>query len=540
MIRIEFENDKTVETEAGKSILQISLENEIPHFHACGGHARCSTCRIAVLKGLENLPARNEREKKLAKTKGFEEEIRLACQTVPSSDIKIRRLVNDTEDMQSAVAEHGNTSGREAKLAVLFSDIRGYTSFSEKALPYDAVHILNRYFSKMGDSVRANRGFIDKYIGDGMMVLFGLNGETPYMAAFSAVKTAVSMVNSLNDLNRYLKKNFDTKFQIGIGIHYGNLIVGEIGHSSKKQFTAIGDSVNFASRIESYTKQAGVPILISDTVYHIMKNDIKIYGTYEAELKGKEGTHILHGVRGIRKQSSSNVCALFSEFIYEKISPLDAPSLLRMVFHDASTFNPVTGKGGFKGYIFDSRALSLPEHEALKKTAENLLRHRKEFEKERKMQISLPDLLYAACSAALQKCEGLELPSRYGRKEDDYCEGLSVPPDSKISYENLVDLFRAMNLSVQEMTALSGAHTLGKSNGRSFTDNPFAFDTDYFKNLLLSENEETEYGFLPTDYMLLKNAESRKWVIRYAFSRDLFFSDFSKAMLKLSLVGQTD
>ncbi|HMZ59151.1 MAG TPA: 2Fe-2S iron-sulfur cluster-binding protein, partial [Leptospiraceae bacterium] len=71
MIRIEFENDKTVETEAGKSILQISLENEIPHFHACGGHARCSTCRIAVLKGLENLPERNEREKKLAKTKGF-------------------------------------------------------------------------------------------------------------------------------------------------------------------------------------------------------------------------------------------------------------------------------------------------------------------------------------------------------------------------------------------------------------------------------------------------------------------------------------
>ncbi|HNF26957.1 MAG TPA: hypothetical protein PKV80_20955, partial [Leptospiraceae bacterium] len=61
-----------------------------------------------------------------------------------------------------------------------------------------------------------------------------------------------------------------------------------------------------------------------------------------------------------------------------------------------------------------------------------------------------------------------------------------------------------------------------------------------FKNLLLSENEETEYGFLPTDFMLLKNPESRKWVIRYAFDRNLFFSDFSKAMLKLSLVGQTD
>ncbi|HNI27441.1 MAG TPA: adenylate/guanylate cyclase domain-containing protein, partial [Leptospiraceae bacterium] len=478
-------------------------------------------------KGLENLPGRNEKEKKLAKAKGFEDEIRLACQTVPSSDIKIRRLVNDTEDMQSAVAEHGNTSGREAKLAVLFSDIRGYTSFSEKALPYDAVHILNRYFARMGDSVRANRGFIDKYIGDGMMVLFGLNGETPYMAASAAVRTAVSMVNSLNELNIYLKKNFDTKFQIGIGIHYGNLIVGEIGHSSKRQFTAIGDSVNFASRIESYTKQAGVPILVSESVYNIMKNDVKIYGSHKAELKGKEGTHILYGIRGIRKQNSSNVCSLFSEFIYDKISPLEAPSLFRMAFHDASTFNPETGKGGFRGYIFDLKALALPEHEAFRKTAENLLKYRKEFEEERKMRISLPDLLYGACSAALQKCEGPELPSRYGRKEADYCEGLSVPPDSKISYENLVGLFRAMNLSVQEMTALSGAHTLGKSNGKSFTDNPFVFDTDYFKNLLLSENEETEYGFLPTDFMLLKNPESRKWVIRYAFDRNLFFSDFS-------------
>ncbi|MDH5657022.1 MAG: adenylate/guanylate cyclase domain-containing protein, partial [Spirochaetia bacterium] len=269
MFEINYDNEKTVLTDStDKTILEISLEHGIPHMHICGGNARCSTCRVLVMDNPENLSNPGENEIKLAELKGFEKNIRLACQSRVKGNVTIRRLLHDENDVKIAVAESSGGSGKEKNIAVLFSDIRNFTSFSEKELPYDIIHILSRYFNAMGDAVINHHGYIDKYIGDGLMALFGLEDESETDTCFNAVSAALDMKKRLKNFNQYLKKNYETEFNIGIGIHFGPAVVGEMGHIKKHQLTAIGDSVNLASRIESATKKTQSELLVSENVFN--------------------------------------------------------------------------------------------------------------------------------------------------------------------------------------------------------------------------------------------------------------------------------
>lgn len=283
-------DDVEVRSSSNQTILDISLQNDIPHVHICGGKARCSTCRIIVLEGLNHCLPRNAKEAKLAGTKGFPAEVRLACQTKLNGSAKIRRLVFDELDSSEAIHEGKkglNISGTEVDAAVLFSDIRSFTSFSEKNLPYDIIHILNRYFNTIGTSIDANGGYIDKYMGDGIMVTFGLEERNEHPAIL-ALKSAKSMISALEEFNKYLKSHFDHEFQIGIGIHYGSVIVGNLGFQKKMEFTAIGDTVNTASRIESLNKKLRTKVLVSQEVYKFAKNEFKFSKGFRSAVKGKE------------------------------------------------------------------------------------------------------------------------------------------------------------------------------------------------------------------------------------------------------------
>lgn len=298
MPKIHFQNDKTFEEDdLSLSLLEIALKHKIPHMHICGGNARCSTCRVVIQQGLENVLPRNEIEKKLAENKGMEDNIRIACQTHIKGPVSLRRLVID--DMDADLTRHQqNKTGREQALAILFSDIRGFTDFSERHLPYDVIHILNRYFQEMGTAVFENHGYIDKYIGDGLMALFGTDDCNASNNCFNAISAAFQMVQSLDKVNQYLKQNFDESFNIGIGIHFGNVVLGNIGHKDKVQLTAIGDTVNVASRIEMETKHANTPILISDTMYDHIKGQVCVGKSLQTRLKGKRDLMTLYEVHG--------------------------------------------------------------------------------------------------------------------------------------------------------------------------------------------------------------------------------------------------
>jgi len=187
-----------------------------------------------------------------------------------------------------------NDGGHEIEATILFSDIRSFTSFSENSLPYDIVHILNRYFDTIGEKIDANNGYIDKYMGDGIMAIFGLDETSNENPAFQAVKAACDMAEALKKFNTYLQSHFDHEFRIGIGVHTGKVIVGNLGYRKKKEFTAIGDTVNTASRIESLNKETGSSILVSQQTFELVKKDFKWKNKYKSRVKGKTDPVIVY------------------------------------------------------------------------------------------------------------------------------------------------------------------------------------------------------------------------------------------------------
>jgi adenylate cyclase len=292
---------KAVEAGEDETILRVSLRAGIAHAHACGGNARCSTCRISIVEGLDHCTPRNEKEKELAERLRFGPDMRLACQTAVVGDVKLRRLVLDEEDVeltdQVGATATASAVGEEKRVAVLFSDIRGFTPFAEALPPYDVVHVLNRYFHEMGQVITRNGGRIDNYMGDGLMALFGL--ERPEGAATQAVRAGLEMIEAMGRLKPYLESIHGRSFEIGIGIHYGEVVVGAIGASSMKRVTAIGDAVNLASRIESANKQAATRLLISEETYTEVKDLARVGKTVRARLPGKSGEYTLYEIIGL-------------------------------------------------------------------------------------------------------------------------------------------------------------------------------------------------------------------------------------------------
>ena len=193
-------DNRDVEVADGETILTASVRAEIPHAHACGGKARCSTCRVLVLEGVEMCGPRTEREEKLAQQLHFGDNIRLACQTTAHGDLSIRRPVVDLA--LANLLELSQTServGKERRLAVLFADITRYTPFAESLLPYDVTHVLNRYFFLMAEVIQSHGGHVSDYIGDGLMALFGIHGDGDQAAR--AVRAGLGMFEALDELN---------------------------------------------------------------------------------------------------------------------------------------------------------------------------------------------------------------------------------------------------------------------------------------------------------------------------------------------------
>ena len=295
--QVNYLGEKSAEISPMQTILEASHANGIPHICECAGSARCSTCRVMIIDGLENCLPRSTLEQKLATRKGFYPEIRLACQTRVVGDITLTRLVRDETDIDMALSGTIGEAGQEIEGAVLFTDIWGFTTFSERNLPYDVIHALNVLFRSLGQAVDDNDGYVDKYTGDNLMAIFGLGGESPELTCRNAVNAASQMLASLPQVNTYLRNYLGDEFRLGIGIAFGPIVTGEIGFSLKRQFTAIGDTVNIAARLESETRKLQADLLVSDSVKtNLMKDFCELTRSFEFELKGKTEKVIAHEI----------------------------------------------------------------------------------------------------------------------------------------------------------------------------------------------------------------------------------------------------
>ena len=154
----------------------------------------------------------------------------------------------------------------------------------------------------MGQVIRRYHGMINNYMGDGLMALFGL--ENSQQAAEQAVRAALEMLEEMDKFNPHLELLYHQSLQIRIGIHYGSVVIGEVGASGNKRVTAIGDAVNLASRIEAANKLVGTNLLISESVYAQVREQVMVNQSYRVQLPGKSGEYPLYEIVGI---SSPNV-----------------------------------------------------------------------------------------------------------------------------------------------------------------------------------------------------------------------------------------
>jgi adenylate cyclase len=179
-----------------------------------------------------------------------------------------------------------NLGGEAKRVTILFSDIRDFTTMSEQMAPSQVVSFLNDYFSEMVEAVFEQGGVLDKFMGDGMMAVFGSLGNIPDHPR-RAVMAALRMKALLAKINGERNMSGKPPIQIGIGIHTDEVIVGNIGSRRRLEYTVIGDGVNTSSRVQSLNKEFGTTILITETTYEAVKDIFECRAMPAAHLKGK-------------------------------------------------------------------------------------------------------------------------------------------------------------------------------------------------------------------------------------------------------------
>jgi adenylate cyclase len=267
MITLSYGNGRTVRVPKGLSVLEASLRNNVPHASVCGGRARCSTCRIRVIGDCSSLPEPSPSEEFVFNRvgAGSDPAIRLACQLRPESDLSFFQIFLPQITAASLRTSSPSRIGEERYLVSMFVDMRGSTKLAEKRLPFDTVFIVNRFLGAVSQAVTECGGQPNQFVGDGELALFGL-ATGPQIACRQALRAAAMIAANIEELNQFLKHDLREPIQFGIGIHGGEVIIGDIGYRDHMVFTALGDAVNVAARLQDMTKTLACEAIVSEEV----------------------------------------------------------------------------------------------------------------------------------------------------------------------------------------------------------------------------------------------------------------------------------
>ena len=272
---IEFIGERVIAITKEQSILDASLLAGIPHYHACGGNAKCSTCRVLVVEGIDRLTPANQKESFLKSLMHFPRNVRLACQTrVTAGPVKLRRIIQDETDIGlyvgSAAGDSTQQLGEERDLALMFLDIRNFTHIVESHPAFDVIHIIRKLFSSFQSRIESNKGKIVETTGDGLYAVFGY--ETGKQeSAQAAVQAAYSMLEDLQILNEtYFILHFEERIKAGIGIHTGKVVSGTVRVGTQDHSVVMGYPVNVASRLQNATKELNNEFIVSSDIYNLL------------------------------------------------------------------------------------------------------------------------------------------------------------------------------------------------------------------------------------------------------------------------------
>ena len=297
-VNIDYVDGPNVKLPIGPSLLEMSKVSGVPHANICGGKGRCSTCRVRLINPVGEIAPPDDAEQKVLQRVRATEDVRLACQLYPQVDLKILRLLPSELDRANTDDYEPWSSGREKEVTVMFADIRDFTRTSETRLPFDVVYLINQFSKAMGKAVENNHGRIDKFLGDGFMALFGVD-NSPRNSARDAIHAAGEMIQALDKLNKELVGDLNEPLRMGIGIHTGSVILGNMGYGDARGLTALGDTVNVASRLESATKEQKCVLCVSSET--VIKADLNAPNDSKKRIvvRGKKDKLEIHALNDV-------------------------------------------------------------------------------------------------------------------------------------------------------------------------------------------------------------------------------------------------
>ncbi len=259
--------DRVVQVSRGFSVLEASRAHGVAHLSLCGGRGRCSTCRVHVKGPAEHLPPPGRDESMTLKRVHAPADVRLACQLRPTGDVAVTPLLHAVAG-GAVTRQDARRHGREHQVAILFVDLRRWSGLAERQWPFDLAWVLDQYFARVGAAVEQCGGLANQFIGDSVMAIFGLHTNLS-TACCQAVRAAALIEQRLDAWGENFSVQFGQPLDFGMGLHAGRVAVGDVGYGETTTFTAVGEVVNTASRLQDYSKVAQTRLVLSLDAAHL-------------------------------------------------------------------------------------------------------------------------------------------------------------------------------------------------------------------------------------------------------------------------------
>jgi adenylate cyclase len=288
-IRIDYRDGLHVTVPRGLSILEASRLVGVPHASVCGGRARCSTCRVRVTHGQEQLAPPAALERATLASIGAPAGVRLACQVRPTSPLTVIPLVPASRPLDGLRVDL--IEGRELLVTALYLDLRDSTRLAAERLPYDAIFVVDRYIQSTTAAILGCGGHITSVAGDGIMSVFGIDGDAA-SGARNALRAAEAVWRSIDRVNQELNTELGSPLRFGIGVHSGLSVVGAVGPPDRAAIQFLGDTGNVAARLESLTTEMECIAIVSAAALAAAGLHRPDWHAAEVAIRGRDATKL--------------------------------------------------------------------------------------------------------------------------------------------------------------------------------------------------------------------------------------------------------
>lgn len=286
LIRVRYNDGQTISAPRGFSILEVSRWGRRQHASVCGGRARCTTCRVRILEGLEDLPSPGPAEQSALQRIGAPERVRLACQVRPHHDVCVAPLMTPAAQRARGLG-FDLRQGRERLVTAVHVDLRDSTRLAADRLPYDVLYIVDRYIQAVTGAIQSRGGHVTSVAGDGVMAVFGIDGDAR-AGARNALAACAALWRAVDQASADLSGDSGLALRFGIGAHSGLSVVGLIGLPGQASLQFLGDTGNVAARLEALTKEMNCTMIVSDATLEAAELSRPDWRAANVDIRGRD------------------------------------------------------------------------------------------------------------------------------------------------------------------------------------------------------------------------------------------------------------